>query len=1373
MANIALSLNVVPRASGVRRYPGVHPFNDDEIHRQLFRGRDAEKYELLQLVLVERLVLLFGRSGLGKSSLINAGLLELLRSKGFFPMVVRISGSDQGPFKSLYDGIKTVADQGRAYQQIEYEPSEPEWNTTSLWHFFKTFELWRDDKLLSPVLIIDQFEELFTLQSADQRKQFIHEIADLVRGTRPKEALEQHESDAPKLMDRPPDVKVVLALREEFLANLEELADRIPAILKARFRLSPLSREQAKRAIVEPAEAELEEQAVSTPRFKWSGEALACVLDFLCEHQSGNSKTEMGDEVEPFQLQLVCQYIEDLVQEKNLETVTAEDLGGKDTLERIITNFYEDAINKICSKVRGKWDLAVQRWTSPIRLRRRLEWLCEYGLITARGQRLLREESTIMESDNVPPEILAEMVEIHLLRKEPRRGVNYYELTHDALIEPIRLSRERRERKRRNRWRILGSALVGVVVLLCVLLWQKIELITAEEEIAESKLFLEQDPSTAARILQDVKNPEKLANWIPTVEEVLRWPIAYAVLKGHTNQINSASFNPDSTLLVTASHDHTALLWKADGDRKADNDRKLATLQGHSGPVWSAAFNPAGTQVVTASEDGTARLWEVPSGTLLTTLQGHSGPVLSAAFNPAGTQVVTASEDGTARLWEVPSGTLLTTLQGHSDPVLSAAFNPAGTQVVTASEDGTARLWEVPSGTLLATLQGHSGPVLSAAFSPDGSRVVTASEDQTAWVWKADSSGQILAKLPTQLDIGEKQKRTISTMEFIEHKLKDYFTTHKDYPKSLSDILQDNALRRDAWDKEFLFYSNKNTYVIASLGEDGEQEEDWQRCLENDCSSDLKTTQHFGADIVLVKETWRQPSGLQQYRGEGVLSAFFIDSRSVMMALSDGRMRMSFLPEDANSLEASKELHFQDFAEHKAPVVITAFSQYTNMLLTASKDAQTQFGRLLKRSDMLKGHGSWVTAASFSPYGTRMVTASSDGEVRLWRTRFGLTEEEVYAAAFSPDGRRLALTSTDGRVRLWDAETGQAGGIGHGHTAAVWSVAFSPDGRRLASASDDQTVRRWDAETGQPIGEPLKGHTAAVQSVAFSPDGRHLASASTDGEVRLWDAETGQLIGEPLKGHTAAVQSVAFSPNGRRLASASTDGEIRLWETRDDSRTGLKALAVLETCQEQQPGQPAAVQSVAFSPNGRRLASAGGAGRGEVCLWKWDVEMGQPIGKPLKGHTATVQSVAFSPDGRRLASASTDGEIRLWDAETGEVRGAGRGHMEAVQSVAFSPKGRRLASASADGEIRLWETRDDSRAGLKALKAIAVLKTHQGQQPGQPLVSYLKARLSTATTGCPDPNEGPEWPDKKSDEEGKEFSKACTGSIHKKSLSAR
>ena len=174
-----------PPAMTARRYPGVQPFGDNEIQRELFRGRDEEKYDLLQLVLAERLVLLFARSGIGKSSLISAGLLEPLRDRDYFPMVVRVSGSSDGPLESLYEGIRSAARAANERRQIVHEPSEPDWNKTSLWHFFKTASFWRERKLLSPVLIIDQFEELFTLYSAEERKRFIHELSDLARGIRP------------------------------------------------------------------------------------------------------------------------------------------------------------------------------------------------------------------------------------------------------------------------------------------------------------------------------------------------------------------------------------------------------------------------------------------------------------------------------------------------------------------------------------------------------------------------------------------------------------------------------------------------------------------------------------------------------------------------------------------------------------------------------------------------------------------------------------------------------------------------------------------------------------------------------------------------------------------------------------------------------------------------------------------------------------------------------------------------------------------------------------------------------------------------------------------------------------------------------------
>ena len=147
-----------PELKQMRRYPGVRSFDDQPLHRQLFKGRGAESYDLLQLVLVERLSVLFARSGVGKSSIINAGIMQPLRDSGRFPMVVRVSGLDDDPLGSLYSGVKAACDQGIRRQEIDaYEPEEPgEWNRSTLWHFFKTFYIWRGEQLLQPVVIIDQ-----------------------------------------------------------------------------------------------------------------------------------------------------------------------------------------------------------------------------------------------------------------------------------------------------------------------------------------------------------------------------------------------------------------------------------------------------------------------------------------------------------------------------------------------------------------------------------------------------------------------------------------------------------------------------------------------------------------------------------------------------------------------------------------------------------------------------------------------------------------------------------------------------------------------------------------------------------------------------------------------------------------------------------------------------------------------------------------------------------------------------------------------------------------------------------------------------------------------------------------------------------------
>lgn len=147
-----------------RRYPGAPPFGDDELSRRLFFGRKREARELADLVMAQRLVVVYAKSGMGKSSLINAALKEMLWDMGVLPLPVRLNDRDGGPLKTLYEGI----DQAVVERKVEHTPGA----TVSLWHYFKTAEFWRGDLLLTPLLILDQFEELFTLQSPERRELF-------------------------------------------------------------------------------------------------------------------------------------------------------------------------------------------------------------------------------------------------------------------------------------------------------------------------------------------------------------------------------------------------------------------------------------------------------------------------------------------------------------------------------------------------------------------------------------------------------------------------------------------------------------------------------------------------------------------------------------------------------------------------------------------------------------------------------------------------------------------------------------------------------------------------------------------------------------------------------------------------------------------------------------------------------------------------------------------------------------------------------------------------------------------------------------------------------------------------------------------------
>ena len=685
-----------------------------------------------------------------------------LRDTGFAPLYLRLD----------YDSAaRSLLSQTRAAFRVAM-PDAP-WPVEgtvvpTLWELFHHTPLLLPSDAPAPVLIFDQFEEIFTLgrQSPGREheaERWLEQMADLLQN-RPPLGLEERFAGNRRLARdydfAPSSLRVVFALREDYLSYLEEWKAGLPLLTQNRMALRLLNGPQALEAVLGPA------SLGDAPLL--SREVAASIVRTVAR-VGANTPLPQIRAVPPL-LSLLCEQLNAARLKVGAHEITAAMVSGQSA--DILQRFYEESYTPFPEQHREIIRALIE----------------DPPMITEGGHRnsLVREDAEAhltRHGVQAARAVFDALIQRRLITVEEKDRVQRLEVTHDVLVPLLLRSRkERRDRVERERAlqaaraaqeqhrrlareRTLMVWIISAMAALVLLAgggawygWVQARQAAAAESKAQEQILeaarkargtardafdMRDDPRTAFAHLAEALRynthlpPEKQLTDLhaDAAERLLSLPAADPLPLGapmrHEGVVISACFSPDGQRVLTASADQTARVWDAAADAP------LGVPMLHEGGVNSASFSPDGQRVLTASEDQTARAWDAATGAPLGAPMRHEGRVSSASFSPDGQRVLTACHDKTARVWDattrVPQGEPMR----HEGWVRSASFSPDGQRVVTASEDKTARVWNAATCIPLGAPMRHDAWVLSAIFSPDGRRILTASDDQTACVWDA------------------------------------------------------------------------------------------------------------------------------------------------------------------------------------------------------------------------------------------------------------------------------------------------------------------------------------------------------------------------------------------------------------------------------------------------------------------------------------------------------------------------------------------------------------------------------------------------------------------------------------------------------------
>jgi WD40 repeat protein/uncharacterized caspase-like protein len=1182
---------------GICPYMGLRAFREEQA--EYFYGREALTHKLLRQISHNSTLALVGASGSGKSSVVQAGLIAQLHQGKQIP------GSKEWWLGCFRPGAKPLEALARKLvdAHIEKEKAQQQLQIEGLlYQGVEGFVQWlRCRREPMVMLVVDQFEEIFTLAEATDRQLLL----DLLLGA------VKYAGDR---------FKLVLTIRADFVAACLEIPELATILQQSSILVPPyLKEEDYRSAIVKPAEQvglkiesglvevllkELDTSAGDLPLLQFVLQQLwerrqQGKLTLNAYQQLGGIKgalerqaqtayeqldaeaqdcarwiflnlTQLGEGTEDTRRRvtksdlIVAKYPASLV-ERTLQALTAAKIivvnlenginSGQSRSSDLPTDndeLLKEAMQQEAT-IEVVHEILIRHWST-------LRWWLEENRTRLRSQRQIEQAASLWQEKGKQADFLLRGVR---LAEAEEIYINYTdELTEvgEQFIAACLEARdaEKREAKQRLRRTQITAVALGILGLAASTfaslayrqkLLAQIEKINALNASSEALLLSNQQLESLNTSAQGGRELKQIGFW-------------------------------GQKLIGTDNWQETKIKTVTTLQQAIAQTQELNRLEEHSQQVNRVAYSPDGKILATASDDQTIKLWQA-DGTLITTLKEHQDRVTNLTFSPNGKILASASADGTVRLWQIEDNNIqpLRRITRHQDWVTTVAFNRDGTILASASRDGTIKLGQL-DGTEIATVNGHQGWVNSIIFSPisdsqsgEGSILASAGEDGVIKLWSI---------------VGNK-------------------------------IQEINSFQQSDRVTQVIFSPDGDRLVAA--GGDG-------------------TIQFWQVNNGNLLDSYSQ--------GDQVNSlAFSPDGQLLASAGIDGKVNI--WSQDGLLQQVLAGQGGEIFSLSFRPSPSTSDSQKGEILASASADKTVRIWQIGDRATSAQGGIYSISVSPTSP--DIFATAGFDGKVQIWRKQkdnppkllhtLSGHQMSVYQVQFSPDGKLLASASWDKTIKVWEVEDGTLLQTIKGHQDGINTLAFSPKSEErnylLASGSEDKTIKLWQVlaignQYQVSLANTLTGHKDSVKTLAFSADGNLLASGSYDNTIKLWDAE-GKLL-QTLEGHNLAIAALAFNSHGNLLASGSWDNTIKLWRIDKQKAVPLQTLA----------GHQDGVTTLKFSDDDTILAS--GSADGTIKLWH---AQNNSLIKTLKGHISPINSLALSDRGQTIISADEQQGILFWN----------------------------------------------------------------------------------------------------------------------------